>query len=108
MPTRPPSYCLAAGCNLTTTSAYCTEHRPDYTRTNNPLYSTRRWRMLRRQVLTDHPFCSTKGCHGLATDVDHIIAVRNGGAVYDRRNLQALCKPCHSRKTAGEVSLGHR
>ena len=64
--------------------------------------------MLRRQVLADHPLCMTKGCDGLATDVDHIIAVRDGGHLFDRRNLQALCRSCHSRKTAGEVGLGRR
>jgi 5-methylcytosine-specific restriction protein A len=108
LPTRPPNNCLTPGCNQTTTSGHCPDHQPHYRRTANPLYTSRRWRMLRRQVLTAHPICQHHGCDGLATDVDHIIAVRNGGAVYDRRNLQALCRSCHSRKTATEVSLGHR
>ncbi|MCK4624021.1 MAG: HNH endonuclease [Phycisphaerae bacterium] len=36
------------------------------------------------------------------TEADHIVPIREGGARYDLANLQGLCKPCHSRKTATE------
>ena len=34
-------------------------------------------------------------------EVDHIIPLEQGGT-HDETNLQALCKPCHSAKTARE------
>ena len=35
-------------------------------------------------------------------EVDHIIPRSHGGAIADLRNLRAVCKPCHVRKTALE------
>ncbi|OWK34953.1 hypothetical protein FRUB_09795 [Fimbriiglobus ruber] len=38
-----------------------------------------------------------------ATEVDHITPFRGSVELqYDRLNVQSLCKPCHSRKTATE------
>jgi 5-methylcytosine-specific restriction protein A len=60
-----------------------------------------RWRKLRRIVLAKHPFCQAPGCTAPATEVDHIVPRVRGGD--DREaNLQALCKACHSAKTARE------
>ncbi len=106
MPTRPPNNCLTPGCPELTTSGHCTTHQPRYPRSN--LYNTRRWRTLRHSVLLEQPICTIEGCDRIATDVDHITALRNNGDPWSRTNLTALCKPCHSRKTAHEVSLGHR
>lgn len=33
-------------------------------------------------------------------EVDHITALHDGGEALDPDNLQTLCSPCHSRKTA--------
>jgi 5-methylcytosine-specific restriction endonuclease McrA len=39
----------------------------------------------------------------LAEEVDHIIPIRiRPDLAFVRRNLQPLCKPCHSRKTMME------
>lgn len=54
------------------------------------------WRVLRREVLDDEPFC--RACGSVATDVDHIMPRRRGGSD-DRTNLQSLCHRCHSAKT---------
>lgn len=66
-------------------------------------YSDRRWQMIRRAVLGAEPLCRECAKHDRitpATDVDHIDGnPKNNG--FD--NLQPLCKPCHSRKTALEV-----
>lgn len=32
-------------------------------------------------------------------EVDHIIAICNGGSMWDKENLQTLCKECHKGKT---------
>ena len=68
-------------------------------------YATARWRKLRRMVLARQPLCADPfGVHAMlgeivpATEVDHIVPVREGGE-NSLENLQALCASCHSRKT---------
>lgn len=57
----------------------------------------RKWRLFRAQYLREHPTC--KRCGQPATEVDHIIRLRVAPhRKFDRTNLQALCKSCHSRK----------
>lgn len=61
-----------------------------------------RWRKLRRMVLRQAPLCRdclAEGRTTTATEVHHIVAKRDGGTD-ELGNLQALCKPCHSRRTA--------
>ena len=41
----------------------------------------------------------------LATEVDHIVP-KSAGGTDAMDNLQALCKSCHSRKTAKEGRWG--
>ena len=68
------------------------------------VYATKRWRNLRMQVIKEQRGkCATPGCVNLATDVDHVVGMRDGGAAYDRSNLQALCHRHHSMKTISEV-----
>lgn len=55
------------------------------------------WRALRADVLRRHPRCA---CGSKATEVDHLVAIRDGGARLDPKNLRTMCKPCHSRRTA--------
>ena len=59
------------------------------------------WRTLRAAVLREQPVCAL--CRSAAaTEVDH----RDDDPTNnDRANLSALCKPCHSRKTNGD--MGH-
>jgi 5-methylcytosine-specific restriction protein A len=59
------------------------------------------WRKLRMLVLHEQPLCQAPGCAALATEVDHITPLSRGGT-HARENLQALCKRCHSSKTARE------
>ena len=69
-------------------------------------YNLRRWRdSIRPSFLRDNPLCVVCERNGLcepATEVDHINPISQGGAWDDWSNLQALCKRCHSRKTAKE------
>ena len=60
------------------------------------------WRRLRRMMLSEQPLCADPfGVHGedvvLATEVDHVIPRRCGGATtWD--NVVAACSPCNLRK----------
>ncbi len=38
-------------------------------------------------------------------EVDHIVAVSNGGGEFDEMNIQVLCVPCHKIKTAKDRAL---
>lgn len=61
------------------------------------------WKALRRQVLerAEHT-CQAPNCLSSATDVDHIVNLKSGGS-HELDNLQALCKPCHTKKTLQEA-----
>ncbi|WP_276946606.1 HNH endonuclease signature motif containing protein [Haematobacter massiliensis] len=73
-------------------------------------YRTRRWREARLLFLGRHPLCAD--CLGLglvvsAREVDHVRPHRGDARLmWDQTNWQALCTPCHSRKTAREVWHG--
>jgi 5-methylcytosine-specific restriction protein A len=63
-------------------------------------YWTYKWRKARAAFLGMHPTCAH--CAKLATCVDHITPVREGGAFYDLDNWQALCTSCHAKKSGRE------
>ena len=61
--------------------------------------STSQWRRVRLVVLErDDYICKVQGpkCERKATDVDHIIPVPDGGAVFDTYNLRAACHRCNA------------
>lgn len=104
---------------MLTDSSFCAEHatverdrRRVYDRDRQDdqcrkLKNTEQWERTRKFVLArDNAICAH--CGKPATDVDHIVPARKvleaGGNFYDTENLQALCKSCHSRKTAIEDS----
>ena len=45
--------------------------------------------------------CRAKGRVTPATEVDHVLRKRDGGTD-DMTNLQSICSPCHTAKTAAE------
>ena len=63
------------------------------------------WRRVRAHQLRREPRC--RACGARATEVDHMIRRRDGGSDQPS-NLESLCKPCHSRKTHGEVGAQQR
>lgn len=74
-------------------------------------YTTQRWQRLRRLKLQTNPVCET--CLKLyqriepATAVDHIVAIKAGGAPYPALNeLRSQCASCHNRKTRIVEQLG--
>jgi len=72
------------------------------------LYNSPHWQSMRAAQLAKDPWCSDclqqQRVHTFATDVDHITP-HNGNPqlFFDVNNLQSLCKPHHSSKTASEV-----
>lgn len=105
--------CPDPGCPQLTSGGPCPEHAADRDRkwkapgsaaaARRRIYSSRRWRGLRRQVLREEPWCRVDGCPNLANEVDHVVPLGVwDGDPYDRANLQALCKRHHSQKTAAE------
>jgi 5-methylcytosine-specific restriction endonuclease McrA len=100
--------CRASWCSELVNDTYCTSHAAQYDaslgRPGYKVYRSLRWKGLRRQVLGEQRgACAVPGCLMLATDVDHIVAVRDGGELWGRGNLQGLCTKHHSAKTMAEV-----
>lgn len=65
---------------------------------------------IRERVLAANPLCvhcEAKGITRPATQVDHIVALHNGGEEhpYDDSNRQGLCDDCHAAKTAVDLGL---
>lgn len=86
------------------------------TRERDRFYHTARWRKLRRWFLAldadKYPKwrcgalcweCKQAGRVTAATEVDHIVPREQGGSATDPKNLESLCKSCHSKKTMGEI-----
>lgn len=117
--------CSFAGCEEVSLpdSPHCSEHaadaatklaarraaaqKSDQAQLGRKLYSLPRWKREAHAFLTRNPLCVDcldLGAVVPATDVDHMLPHRgNRQRFFDRSNWQALCHPCHSRKTAHEV-----
>lgn len=67
-----------------------------------------KWRAASKSYLFDNPLCvdcRSRGIIKSAECVDHIIPHKGDMKLFwSRRNWQALCHSCHSRKTAKEDS----
>jgi 5-methylcytosine-specific restriction protein A len=65
-----------------------------------------KWRAARLAFLKRHPLCEDclkDGTVTAATEVDHVIPHKGDQKLFWKRsNWRALCKPCHSKKTATE------
>lgn len=97
-------------CAARVRSGHCPRHRlavdrAKYERTadRRRLYASRAWKALRKRRLRENPLCMFLRCGRLATDVDHVIAVEDGGPPLDYENTQSLCKVHHGSKTIGEI-----
>ncbi len=89
-----PSYAASGG--------FCTDHAknatPQHRQKQKDFYAATSWRSIRARVLAERPVCEICG-EAWATEVHHRVKKTDGGTEEDD-NLQALCKPCHSRLTA--------
>ena len=76
-----------------------------YPRHGASIYRTARWKAVRKLAKDrDDWRCVECGARG-RLEVDHIIAIRDGGAPFDLNNLQTLCIVHHARKTRLEMGF---
>jgi 5-methylcytosine-specific restriction endonuclease McrA len=74
----------------------------------------RRLQQIRDSWLYDHPLCVhclQRGRTAAATQLDHIVALANGGKDFDAddgKNRQGLCDECHELKTAADLGYTHK
>lgn len=109
MPTMPPKACGFPGCReLVRGRPFCVEHSREKERVRGTAtqrgYNARH-RHWRKKILSRDPVCVH--CHDApATEADHIVPIRAGGARFDLNNGAGLCGTCHRRKTNKERLLG--
>ncbi len=108
MPMKPKTPCCWAGCAALTHDRFCEAHAREaqrrYDRERGSSAKRNygyKWRKTRKRILMRDPVCKWSGCTQPSTEVDHIIPRSRGGTEADH-NLQGLCKPHHSEKTARE------
>ena len=97
MPRKPPTH-KPYGNTARQQQRQYDQRRPS--RRKRGLYD-RTWMKLRLIFLQEHPLCCE--CGRPAGEVDHKIPISERPELrLDPANLQAMCKSCHSRKTASE------
>ena len=118
MTPRAPKYCSDPTCNELVPAGVrcCPTHDTGRWRTKNTPKSRSaegKWKKTRRAVLTRDGYqCKIRYvgiCIGLASEVDHLIPVSEGGTDL-LPNLRAACRPCHLAKSSdeGHTAAGHR
>lgn len=109
MPWKPKSICSYPGCQTLTHDRYCETHKKEMNRVQNERSSklyTYQWRKSSKEFVKKHPlcvYCIRDGRLTPSAEVDHIKP--HGGdrkLFWNKNNWQALCKSCHSKKTAEE------
>ncbi len=111
MPMRPKVPCQHPGCPALVPAGqkYCPDHQSAHASDRESSFKRgydARWRKASKAFLLTHPLCEEclrRGRYTKATVVDHIIPHRGDKMLFwDPGNWQALCKPCHDRKTRTE------
>ena len=106
MPNKPLRPCAYCGCGEFVVSGYCMKHKPKERYRGNAAQRgyNYRWQLYREKFLKANPLCVECLKNGQvepATVADHIIDHKgNQELFWDVNNHQALCRSCHSRKTA--------
>lgn len=103
MPRKALKPCKHPDCPNLTDELYCEIHKqPDRPSASRRGY-TSKWRRLSKAYLRKHPMCvrcMAEGRFVPATVVDHRIPHRGDETLmWNQDNWQALCKPCHDKKT---------
>ena len=110
MPYKPRRPCSYPGCPALVDGRYCPAHQKEIDQRYNqyqrdPATATRygvEWRRIRERFLVAHPLCELCRQDGRLTPAEHVhhILPLDRGGTNDEANLQALCRPCHSRVSA--------
>lgn len=117
MPERPLRPCPARGCPERTTGGPCPAHRGLYNQQRGSARErgyTPQWDHYSKYVwLPAHPFCGMRADGELHPEhsrcvqagrvvpagcTDHIVALKNGGAMWEETNHQSLCRACNTWK----------
>jgi 5-methylcytosine-specific restriction protein A len=93
-------------CGVPSSGPRCAAHALEHDATRRAVYDDTRWRRLRIRVLREWRLEHGPYCPGwnvephVAWDLtlDHIVPIERGGAPFDRRNIQPLCRACNTRK----------
>ena len=70
--------------------------------------TSRRWRVLRAQVLKEEPLCQLRldCCTVLSNTVDHIVPMKfRPDLRYVRANLRGACQPCNQHRGSRSLSV---
>jgi 5-methylcytosine-specific restriction enzyme A len=81
------------------------KERPQRQSTTGKAYKTNRWKKCSERFRREYPLCNrckTQGNIKESEVVDHIVRTNAGGAMWDKRNWQTLCRGCHDWKTKAE------
>lgn len=109
MPWKPKTICSYPGCQTLSHDRYCEKHKKQVTKEQNykstKIY-TYQWRKTSKIFLKENPLCvhcQKVGRLTAATEVDHVTPHCGDMKLFwNKNNWQALCKVCHSKKTALE------
>lgn len=109
MPRKPRHPCAYPGCPelVEAGERYCEAHRKETARQYEQYVRDREtkrrygraWKRIRDRYISLHPLCEEclkEGRSTLATEVHHRIPLGDGGT-NEEKNLEAVCKACHSR-----------
>lgn len=107
---RPLRRCAETLCKELVRTSRCQRHRKERNATaqrdrgTDPFLVSSAWRKLRAVYVKRHPLCQRcleAGRTEAATEVHHVRKRADYPELaLDWNNLEALCKPCHSRETA--------
>ena len=111
MPKMPPVECSEPMCySMATKKGKCDKHQPEPWKSSKGKTSTERgygykWRKTRDRIMRRDSYlcqaCLRRGIITEAKEVDHILNKARGGTDADS-NLEAICVPCHRKKTLRE------
>jgi 5-methylcytosine-specific restriction endonuclease McrA len=111
--------CKSPGCGiLLDKNGYCPKHRIEKernktkpfvnaVRSNEELYRSPEWRVLKKRILSDMPFCCYCGIgkNESRLEVHHVRAPRGDvDSFLDYSNVVSVCPECHRRITAMEIT----
>lgn len=109
MPTKGFRACPEPGCKNLTSGGRCPDHQRHTANPWQPFYESAQWRRMSARVRAEDRSCRCTGeCGGhhaapcgstRQLEVDHRVALSDGGPRLERANLRLLCRRCHEGKT---------